>query len=183
MDKMARAVWSVVILFANLMFCFVCIISITSGTEIPSKKTNIDPNEGSRDNPSNIHIQKLKEEDNDNEEKKMYTQNSNLRRVRRSFGRLRRVFNSIFRRQKKVIPAANISPIPTDGTPFPTDGPPFPTDGSPLPTDRPPLPADCLPIKTVIPAPGLSKVPKPDFLKQSACPGNILTRANNEQRF
>ena len=175
MDKMARAVWSVVILFANLMFCFVCIISITSGREIASKKTHIDSNEGGRDNPSNIHIQKLKEEDNDNEEKKMYTLNSNLRRVRRSFGRLRRVFNSIFRRQNKVIPAANISPIPTDGARFPTDG-------SPLPTDIPPLPTDCLPIKTVIPAPGLSKVPKPDFLKQSACPGNILTRENNEQR-
>ena len=160
MDKMARPVWSVVILLANLMFCFVCIISITSGREILSKKTHIDSNEGRRDNPSNKHIQKLKEDDNDNEEKKTYTQNSNLRRVRRSFGRLRRVFNSIFRRQKKVIPAANISPIPTDGFP--------------LPTDEAPIPTDCPPIKTVIPAPGLSKVPKPDILKQSACPGNIL---------
>ena len=153
MDKMARPVWSVVILLANLMFCFVCIISITSGREIPSKKSHIDSNEGGRDIPFNIHIQRLKEDDNDNEEKEMFSQNRNRRRIRRSFGRLRRVFNSIFRRQKKVIPAANISPIPTDGPQFPTD---------------------CPPIKTVILAPGLSKVPKPDILKQSDCPGNIL---------
>ena len=164
---MARPVWSVVILLANLMFCFVCIISITSGREIQGKKTHIDSNEGGRDNSSNIHSQKLREDDNENEEKKMYTQNNNLRRVRRSFGRLRRVFNSIFRRQKKVIPAANMSPIPTDGFPLPTDGHPLPTD--------------CPPVKTVIPAPDLSKVPKPDFLN-SACPGNILIRENNEQR-
>ena len=172
---MARPVWSVVILLANLMFCFVCIISITSGREIQGKKTHIDSNEGGRDNSSNIHSQKLREDDNENEEKKMYTQNNNLRRVRRSFGRLRRVFNSIFRRQKKVIPAANMSPIPTDRFPLPTDGHPLPTDGHPVPTD-------CPPIKTVIPAPGLSKVPKSDFLN-SACPGNILIRENNEQRF
>ena len=157
---MARPVLSVVIFLVNLMVCFVCIISITSGREIPSKKTQIDSNEGGRDIPFNRHIQKLKENDSDNEEKEMYIQNRNRRRIRRSFGRLRRVFNSIFRRQKKVIPAANISPIPTDGSPIPTDGPQFPTD--------------CPPIKTVIPAPGLSKVPKPDILKQSVCPGNIL---------
>ena len=160
MDKMARPVWSVVIFLVNLMICFVCIISITSGREIPSKKTQIDSNEGGRNIPFNIHIQRLKEDDYDNEETEMFSQNRNRRRIRRSFGRLRRVFNSIFRRQNKVIPAANISPIPTDRPPFSTHGPSLPTD--------------CPPIKKVIPATGLSKVPKPDLIKQSACPGNIL---------
>ena len=157
---MARPVWSVEILMANLMVSFVCIISITSGREISSKKTDIDSKEGGMDISFNRQIQRLKEDDYYNEEKEMYTHNRNRRRIRRSFGLLSRVFNSIFRRQNKVIPAANISPIPTDRPLFSTDGPLLPTD--------------CPPIKTVIPAPGLSKVPKPDFLKQSACPGNIL---------
>ena len=81
-------------------------------------------------------------------------------------------------------------PIPTDEPLSPTDIPTLPTNVALNPTNRPPIFTDTTEIGnnkipqaplvsdlgglTVIPAPDLTKVPEPNFLKQAVFPGNIL---------
>ena len=196
---MARSVCSVLIFMACIIVSFVCITSLTSGREIPSKRL------GNNITPFIIHLQHRKTEDHNNEEQTLYTLNRNRRTIGIARGLLGRIFNSIFQRDNvdidhhHYIPPTHTyyrpittdePPIPTDGPIFPTDIPILPTNVAIIPTSRPLIFTDTsesgnnkIPQApfvsehgglTVIPAPVLVKVPEPTFLKQASFSGNIL---------
>ena len=200
---MASSVCSVHTIIAYIIVCFVCITSLTSGREIPSKKL------GHNITPFIIHLQQRKIEDHNNEEKTVYTLNRNRRTIGSAITNTRallsRIFSSIFQRENVDIdylyytPPAHTHyrpittdelPIPTDGSIFPTDIPTRPINVALVPTNIPLIFSDTsgrgnnkiqhAPFVsepgalTVIPAPDLTKVPEPNFLEQDAFPGNIL---------
>ena len=179
---MARSVCSVLIFIAYIIVSFVCITSLTSGREIPSKRL------GNNITPFIIHLQHRKTEDHNNEEQTLYTLNRNRRTIGTARGLLGRIFNSIFQRRRPI--TTDEPPIPTNGPIFPTDIPILPTNVAIIPTSRPLIFTDTsesgnnkIPQApfvsehgglTVIPAPVLVKVPEPTFLKQASFSGNIL---------
>ena len=203
---MASSVCSVLIFIAYIIVRFVCITSLTSGREIPSKR--LDHNI----TPFNTYLQQRKTGGRNNAEKTLYTLNRNRRTIgttmRNTRGLLGRILNSIFQRENvdylyyippNPIPQSDTyyRPLTTDELPIPTHRPISPTDIPTLPTTVPPVPTNRRPQLvdtsgsgntkipqapfvsqfgglTVIPAPDLTKVPEPNFLKQSAFPGNFL---------
>ena len=179
---MARSVCSVLIFMAYIIVSFVCITSLTSGREIPSKRL------GYNITPLIIHLQHRKTEDHNNEEQTLYTLNRNRRTIGTARGLLGRIFNSIFQRRRPI--TTDEPPIPTDGPIFPTDIPILPTNVARIPKSRPLIFTDTsesgnnkIPQApfvsehgglTVIPAPVLVRFPEPTFLKQASFSGNIL---------
>ena len=200
---MASSVCSVHIFIAYIIVCFVCIASLTSGREILRKKLgyNITPSIlhlQQRKIEDHNHEEKTMYTLNRNRR----TIGRALTNTRGLFGRIfNAIFqrdNVDIDYLYYIPPTQNhYRPITTDELPIPTDEPLFPTDLPTLPanmalnrTNRPLTFTDTTEIGnnkipqaplvselgglTVIPAPDLTKVPEPNFLKQAAFPGNIL---------
>ena len=200
---MARFVCSVLIFIAYIIVSFVSITSLTSGREIPSKKLgyNITPfiiHLQQRKIEDHNNEEKTVYTLNRNRR----TIGSAITNTRALLGRIfNSIFQreNVDIDYLYYTPPAHTHyrPITTDELPIPThrpisatDIPTLPTTVRPVPTNRRPQSIDTsgsgnrkIPQApfvsefgglTVIPAPDLTKVPEPNFLKQSAFPGNLL---------